>query len=422
MHYDADMPQTFRRDLQYYKFCAYGFLKNLRFFEPFIILFFVEKGFTFLQIGVFYTIREIATNILEIPTGVVADALGRRRTMVFSFASYIVSFAIFFIADSFGAFATAMVLFAFGEAFRTGTHKAMILAHLKINGWQDQKVHYYGRTRSWSQIGSAVSALIAGVIVFFSPRLSVIFAWSIIPYVLDLGLMISYPRSLDGPATKLRTGTIRATFLSILKQFAAAFSRPRLIRAIGNVAAYGGFFKAMKDYLQPVLNALALSLPLFMALEDRQRSAMIIGAVYAAIYLLTSSAARHSGRVADLFRNLALPLNLSLLMGLGFGLASGCLYRAELLVPAVVCYLSVYLAQNLRRPIGVAYVSDMLDDDILATALSAESQLTTLIAAVMAPLVGWLADSLGVGAALAITSAGLLALSPLLLLPHGRGR
>ena len=57
----------------------------------------MEKGLTFLQIGTLYAIREIAINILEIPSGFAADALGRRRTMVAAFLAYIVSFIVFYI-------------------------------------------------------------------------------------------------------------------------------------------------------------------------------------------------------------------------------------------------------------------------------------------------------------------------------------
>ena len=60
----------FKKDIQYYKFCAYGFLKNLRFFEPFLILFFLDKDITFLQIGILYTLRELTRNIFEVPAGV----------------------------------------------------------------------------------------------------------------------------------------------------------------------------------------------------------------------------------------------------------------------------------------------------------------------------------------------------------------
>ena len=82
------MGATFKKDKQYYKFCAYGFLKNLRFFDAFIILFFVDKGMSFLQIGILYSFKEITINILEMPTGVIADSFGRRRSMIFSFGGF----------------------------------------------------------------------------------------------------------------------------------------------------------------------------------------------------------------------------------------------------------------------------------------------------------------------------------------------
>ncbi len=88
---------TFRKDKQFYRFAAYGFLKNLRFFEPFIILYFREMGFSFLEIGTLYSIREITIILCELPTGFVADIYGRRRSMVASMLSYITSFIIFYL-------------------------------------------------------------------------------------------------------------------------------------------------------------------------------------------------------------------------------------------------------------------------------------------------------------------------------------
>ena len=99
----------FKKNLQYYKFCVYGFLKNLRFFEAFLILFFLEKGLDFFQIGILYAVREIAMNILEIPTGVIADTLGRRKTMIFSFAFYIISFTVFYFSTTYWLFISAML-------------------------------------------------------------------------------------------------------------------------------------------------------------------------------------------------------------------------------------------------------------------------------------------------------------------------
>lgn len=126
------MTNRIDKNLQYYKFCLYGFLKNLRFFDAFLVLFLLESGLDFLLIGVLYSIREITLSVTEIPSGVIADALGRRRTLVTSFALYILSFLMFYVAAGFFWFAVAMFIFALGDAFRTGVHKAMIQTYRKI--------------------------------------------------------------------------------------------------------------------------------------------------------------------------------------------------------------------------------------------------------------------------------------------------
>ena len=111
----------FKKDRMFFRFKLYGFLKNLRFFEPFILLIFMQNGLTFLQIGVLYSVRDLSNYILEIPTGVFADAFGRRKSMVLAFSAYIASFLVFFFFVDFYIYILAMVLFGLGEAFRSGT-------------------------------------------------------------------------------------------------------------------------------------------------------------------------------------------------------------------------------------------------------------------------------------------------------------
>jgi MFS family permease len=411
--YNFFMAQQFKKDLQFYKFCMYGFLKNLRFFEPFLVLFFLEKGLTFLDIGTLYAIRQISTNILEIPTGVVADSMGRRRTMIASFISYIISFMIFNFSSEYSFFMVAMIFFSFGEAFRTGTHKAMIFEYLKINNWKDQKVHYYGHTRSWSQMGSALSSLIAAGIVFYSGSFQVIFLYSTIPYVLDLVLMISYPKVLDGDLTKFESQKVSQIMKQVMKDFAFSFKDTFMLKAIANISVYTGFYKAAKDYLQPVLNAFALSLPIFVALKDKQRASLVIGIVYFILYLMTSMVSRNSGGFVDKYRNLCNILNITMLIGYLSGALSGLLILVGLPILSIIFYMGIYIIQNLRKPMGVAYISDMMNQDILATALSAESQASALTAALLAPLIGFFADIWGVGYALIIVSILMALPSPL---------
>jgi len=406
------MGQAFEKDLQFYKFSLYGFLKNLRFFEPFLILFFAEKGILYLQIGTLYAIREISTNILEIPTGIIADSLGRRRTMVYSFISYIISFFIFYFSRQYILLIIAMVFFSFGEAFRTGTHKAMIFEYLNIRGWKDQKVYYYGNTRSWAQIGSAISSLIAAFIVFYSGSYQYIFIYTTIPYVLDLLLMISYPRELDGEIKRLEGEKIKQNFARIIKEFAYSFKDIHLIRAIANISVYDGFFKAVKDYIQPILRSFALSLPILLFLGNEQRTSIVVGIVYFGIYLLTSLASRRSGNIAERFRNLFLPLNITMVAGFSMGALTGVSFNLKISVISIILYICIYLAQNLRKPMEVSYVAEMMKQDVLATGLSVQSQASSLAAAVVALLIGFFADQYGIGSSLIIVSLMLLLTTP----------
>nr|WP_319474210.1 MFS transporter [uncultured Sphaerochaeta sp.] len=411
----------FERNLQYAKFSAYGFLKNLRFYEPFMMLVFLDKGLSYLEIGTLYAVREILINITEIPSGVFADSLGRRLTMVFSFLAYIFSFVVFFIAQDFGILLMAMVLYAFGDAFRTGTHKAMIFDYLRVRGWEDQKTHYYGNTRAWSQRGAALSALIAAFLVFYNGSYAPIFLFTIIPYVLNLLLIISYPKNLDGPR-HTSDKRIRDEFAAVLQSLVKTMKSWSMVRTISSQALFSGYYKAFKDYLQPILQTFALSLPILLAYEDQERTALIVGIVYSILYATTAIASSYSGRFSERFNQLASPLNITLVIGISLGLVSGLLLHLTYATLAVVLYLGIYILENLRKPMSIHYVSDQMDQASLASALSVESQAESLFAAGIALLLGWLSTLLGVGLGILVVSGICLLLGLVLRLPTQENR
>ncbi|MCF8368394.1 MAG: MFS transporter [Bacteroidales bacterium] len=407
---------TFTRDLQYYKFCLYGFFKNLRLFEPFFILFFLESGLSFLQIGILYSIREISRYILEIPAGFIADTIGRKKSMVSSFLFYIASFIIFYLSRSYTLLIVAMLFYSFGDAFRTGTHKAMIFDYLKIHRWEHLKVSYYGHTRSYSQIGSAVSALLAGLFVFFTEEYRTIFLFVIIPYFFDLLLIVSYPNALNGKQASLNKTIILESFKETWNDFKLSFGKAVLWKSIANLSVFTGYYKSVKDYLQPLIQTLALSLPFLTLYDGKQRTAVLVGGIYFIIYFLTSISARNSSRVVQLFRNLTSSMNISLLAGLGMGILAGICFRFDWFILAVIAMVFIFIIENFRKPIGISYIAEVGKSEILATTLSIESQAHTLVAAMLAPVIGFIADYTGVGNAILITSAVLMMLFPLLML------
>lgn len=406
------MENKFVKDTQYFKFCIYGFLKNLRFFEPFLILFFLEKNIGFLQIGTLYAVREIFINILEIPSGVVADVFGRKRSLIFSFLFYIISFLIFFLSSSFYIFILAMIFYAIGDTFRTGTHKAMIFDYLKFKGWKDQRAHYYGHTRSWSQIGSAISSLIAAFIVFYTGDFKSIFIFSTIPYFLDLLLISTYPKSLNGKSISLKAENIKESLVKVLKDFIFSFKNSQILRAIANLSIHSGFHRAIKDYLQAIIQMFALSIPFMLYLSDNQRLALFIGVFYFFIYILTSYTSLKAGKLKDKLKTIESSLNYTMISGFILAFLSGIFFHYGFYFVSIFFYVGIYLIENLRNPIGVAYVSELYNDDVLATALSANSQAKSIIAALIAPVLGFLADQYGIGIGLIALAVLFIVTSP----------
>ncbi len=386
------------KDKQFRKFCAYGMLKNLRFFDPFIILFFREMGLTFLEIGILFSIREISTNIFEIPTGIMADSYGRRKSMIFSFISYIISFLIFYFMPDFSFYALAMIFFAAGAAFKTGTHKAMILHYLKIKGIEDTKVEYYGRTRGCSKLGSAVSSLIAAALVFYTGTFKIVFLASIVPYIAELFLMISYPKELDGIRQDKSKGILKNAVYQIrltMIDFFSIFKNRKSFIAILNSSSFDAIFKTTKDYLQPILKIYALSIPLLLTLGENRRTSILSGLVYFILYLFTSYASIHSGDLFRKFKSLPKALNITYLSGGILLILSGLLLRYSITIAVMSLFILYYMLQNARRPINIGYLSELISHKIMATGLSGESQIKTLLIAVFAPVMGLLVDHLG---------------------------
>ncbi len=388
-------------DKMFPRFAAYGFLKNLRFFEPFLILIFRAAGLSFFQIGLLYSIRDLTNNIMEVPTGVLADVFGRRRAMVSAFAAYIVSLVIFYAFNRFALYAVGMVLFGLGEAFRSGTHKALILEYLRLNGRLQEKVSYYGRTRGFSQLGSAVNALLAAGLVFFTGDYRLMFLVTILPYALDLLNLATYPRVLDGELAQLDHGVIWRQTRRTFSDFSGIFKHGNAMRALLNSAGLTALFKATKDYLQPILESFALSLPVLLWLEDVQRSGLVVGVVYFFIYLMTSQASRSADSFSRRFRDLATAINITFLIGAAFIFLAGLAAWRDATLPAILVFIGFYGLQNLRKPMNVAYISDQIPARVMASGLSVEAQISTILVAVFAPLLGLMADHWGVGLALA---------------------
>lgn len=376
-----------------FRFSLYGFLKNQRYFEPFIMLAFLSKGLDFFQIGLLFGCRELLTHLLELPTGAVADVMGRRRAMIVSHVAYLACFCVLGWADTMGVLLAAMGLFAVGEAFRTGTHKAIIFTWLTHEGRADEKTHIYGYTRSWSKLGSALSALIAGGLLLCWSNYDAIFYLSAIPMALNLVNFCCYPAYLDDVNSDVRPGlrAVARTFWAGVKN---CFHMRSVRRLIAQSMCFEGVYKSCKDYIQPILQTMAISLPILLRTSDARRATILVAVIYALLAVGGSIASRRAGRFVAAVGG---PVRARRILWLGFTACFALVLVGVLtgsLIWAVAGMVVLSILENLWRPTLISAIADRANKSHLATVLSVESQTKTLFAAVAAPLLGWSIDAM----------------------------
>ena len=378
-----------------FRFSLYGFLKNQRYYEPFLLLALIQMGLSFFEIGLLFGFRELAVNILEIPSGAIADLYGRRRSMMLSFAAYILGFLALGFADQLALLFMAMLLLAVGDAFRTGTHKAMIFTWLRLQGRSDERTQVYGYTRSWSKIGSAVSALAAAIFVLLMDSYTLIFFFAVVPYALNIVNFLGYPAELEGEPT-VSPGP-RQVVAHMNRTLTSAVRRPGLRRLILESMGFEGVFRAVKDYLQPVLALAAIAAASRFSLSDGlsevQQSALLVGPVYLVLHLLSSVASRNAHRIAHRAGgevNAARWMWGASIVIFAVVFVAGFSNLSALLI---VAFVTLYVLQDSWRPVLISRFDEHSTEEQGATVLSIESQARRFATMVLAPLMGLAIDT-----------------------------
>lgn len=375
------------------RFSLYGFLKNQKYYEPFLLLVFLEKGLSFFQIGLLVAFRELAVTLMEVPSGALADSHGRRLCMAGSMVGYIVAFLVFGFSSSFFLLFLAMFFFAIGDAFRTGTHKAMIFKWLENNGRLSEKTKIYGVTRSWSKTGTALSSIIAAALVWRTGTFSTVFFFCIPPYLINLVNLLTYPGDLEGEDHGSKT--LRESIEMMKTSVSEAVRFKPLRNLMVETMGFQGVHKVTGDYIQPVIKTMVFSIPLLAVLQGDRGSAALAGGVYFVLAVLGIFGSRFSHRLVT-----------------RCGGERGCatvlwwvdLFCYSALVPmlyagwyigAVIVFVILELIQNLWRPMQVSRFDHVSAGNRRATVLSIESQAKSFSAMIYAPLLGLAVDTFG---------------------------
>ncbi|MEN9390517.1 MAG: hypothetical protein RLZZ283_617 [Candidatus Parcubacteria bacterium] len=227
----------------------FNFFLDFRIYGAITILYFAEvTGSYTLALSVF-SIGTLASSLFELPTGVLSDFIGRKRTVVFGQCAGVLAVVCYAVGGSFFFLALGAVLEGLAFALFSGNNSALLYDSLNQDGLASEYAEHEGKTSSMFQYALAGSALIASVTLGWW-AFNVLFWLSVIPQVIALGLALG----LVDPRRASRD--IPTNVFAHLRAALGEFRKNAKLRtlSIAKVIDYG-LTESMHQFF-PALNAL----------------------------------------------------------------------------------------------------------------------------------------------------------------------
>jgi len=143
------------------------------FMMPVIVLFWRENGLDLVDVHLLQAIFAVAIVVLEVPTGMVADRLGKRASLEAGMWAVIGGMLIYALGHGFASFLAAELLLALGLSLHSGAGSALLFDSLKALAREDEFSRYEGRTRGLQMLSFGLCALAGGAVGAHSYRATV---------------------------------------------------------------------------------------------------------------------------------------------------------------------------------------------------------------------------------------------------------
>jgi MFS family permease len=347
---------------------------------------------SFSQIGTSMAISLFWSTLLELPSGALADMIGRKKTVMLGRLVLFLGYILLFFRHDFWGFLIWQIAYQTDGAFTSGANSALIYDSLLENGeTEKQYKKVEADTYMYNTIGMAIGSILGGFLFKLAPMAP----YNFMILVTGLGLVAS--SKYEEPKTDSEKWTVKAYLTQNLEGLKHVF-RNEKIRKLSlfsiaiSVISYTGVW-----YLyEPRLAAGGF---------DPRILAILVSGTYVVRALGTRV-------IPWVDKNIGVknsPLLLAVCQTLGSALS--------LVGGRVGAIGSVYfrkITDGYRQPSLVAWQNDLIESKYRATSLSALSLITNLILAGMGPFIGQGIDRLGAPTTMGLFSiAGVLIIIPL---------
>lgn len=349
---------------------------------PVIVLFYESNGLGLKEIFLLKSVYSVVLVALDIPTGYLADAWGRRNCLLGGCTVAFGGFLCYSFSSAFGAFLAAEVLLGIGQSLVSGADSTLLYDTVLHHGQEDEYLKYEGKVTMVGNFSEALAGVFGGLLAACSLRLPFYCQTAVAFIGIPAALLLREYDARPAIADPLKN------ILNIIRY--SLLTNRSLCYDIFFSGIIGAATLTMAWFVQPVLIRIGLPTGLF-------------GVVWTVLNLTVGVAALYSDALnARLGRNRTYALILLFIVG-GFLAVSFCPDLSAL--PVLFLF---YIVRGFATPVLKGYINRRIFSEMRATVLSIRNFIIRLIFAAMAPFVGWLNDAFSLACALRVTAAVIL--------------
>lgn len=164
----------------------FNFFSDFRLYAPIAIIYFSQITGSF-AIGMsIFSITMLSAALLEIPTGVISDRVGRKKTLQFGAFSSVLAVLLFAIGQHFWILAIGAFFEGLSRSFFSGNNEALLHDSLAENGQESVYDEILGKVNAMFQAALGISGILGGILALWS--LSAVLWLSVIPQIICLYL------------------------------------------------------------------------------------------------------------------------------------------------------------------------------------------------------------------------------------------
>ncbi len=375
---------------------------------PISVLLMLSRGLALVEIGLVFSLQGLVVLALELPTGGLSDAIGRRPVLILAAAIFVLALATLLVADSVALFAAATILMGIFRALDSGPLEAWYVDATLAADPESRLESGLAAGSSVLSIAIALGALVSGALIALDPFEGV--EPLALPVLGALGVAVVYTGAVFVLLREVRPAQgLRAALSSVRKVPAVVRDGLLLLRhsqvlaALIAVELFWGFSMVAFETLFPIRLAEAVG--------GTTPAGALMGPVSSGAWV---AAAAGSALIAVLSRRTGVAraaAGLRILQGLTIvvmGLLAGA-------VGLITAYLACYLTHGASNPMHTTLLHRQVDAAHRTTVLSMNSMVSQPAGAIGAIVLTAIASGASVSTAMVVGGVVCAAAAPLYL-------